>query len=172
VSWIVVALESADALCALVEKLQAAGFADVTTYTPHDVPGLPRAIPSTNEPMTRYALAGGVAGILLAFGVQWWGQVHAYPLDVGGRPLFPIPAFIPVTFEGAILGAGLAILAGWLWRLRLPRLWHPIDELPGFDRTTIDRFWVTVPIGSDAARESLRAWLAAHGVGPVSEFSE
>ena len=47
------------------------------------------------------ALGGGGAGFIL----QWWVSVQAYPIRVSGKPLFSWPAFIPVTFECAVLAA-------------------------------------------------------------------
>ena len=55
-----------------------------------------------------------------------------------------LPAFIPVTFELAILGAGLAAFVGLLIVLRLPQPWHPVFEVDGFERSSIDRFWVAI----------------------------
>ena len=59
-----------------------------------------------------------------------------------------------------ILFASLAIVAGWLVVLGLPRLWSPADETAGFDRASIDRYWAQLaPPGNtpgDAAEAALR----------------
>jgi hypothetical protein len=55
-----------------------------------------------------------------------------------------VPAFIPATFEGTVLAAALVAFFGLFISLRLPELWHPVFEIEGFDRATVDRFWIEV----------------------------
>jgi hypothetical protein len=43
-----------------------------------------------------------------------------------------------------ILIGGIAAFAGLLIALRLPRLWQPVFEIDGFERASIDRYWVIV----------------------------
>ena len=52
------------------------------------------------------------------------GLVNAclYPLNVGGRPSFAIPAFIIITFETMVLFAGVTAFVSLFWVCRLPRL--------------------------------------------------
>jgi hypothetical protein len=133
---------SAEALLAGVEALTVAGYRTAGTYGPHDVEELDQKLGLRRPKLAGLALAGGFAGAVTGFGIQWWSDVHAYRLNVGGRPAPPIPAFVPVTFELTILGAALAVFVGLLIMLRLPRLWAPIDEVDGFERVSADRFWL------------------------------
>ena len=48
-----------------------------------------------------------------------------FRIDVGGRPLNSAPAFIPITFESAVLAASLAGFLAMLWFCGLPRLAPP-----------------------------------------------
>lgn len=100
----------------------------------------PRGLP-------RLVLAAGLLGAALAYAVQWYTNSLDYPLVVGGRPLHPLPAFVPITFEGGVLLASLAAFGGLIARARLLRLWRPEFELPGFERATVDRYWLTVGAG-------------------------
>ena len=43
-----------------------------------------------------------------------------------------------------VLFAGLAAVFGWAWLCRLPRLWHPVFEVEGFERASIDRYFLAV----------------------------
>jgi hypothetical protein len=92
------------------------------------------------------ALAGGGGAYLL----QWWINVFAHPLDVGGRPDHAAPAFVPITFEMAVLiGAASAVIAAVVLG-GMPRLWDPVFEVDGFERATRDRFWLAVADGDPA----------------------
>jgi hypothetical protein len=67
-----------------------------------------------------------------------------YPLNVGGRPLHSWPAFIPPTLIVGMLWAAAAALIGMLALCRLPRLHHPLFAVPGFERATVDRFFLCI----------------------------
>ncbi len=53
-------------------------------------------------------------------------------------------AFIPITFEMMVLSAALTGFVVLLVLARLPELWHPVFDVPGFERASIDRFWVGI----------------------------
>src|SRR6185436_12414362 len=52
-------------------------------------------------------LALGLSAALAAFGLQIWVSSVDWPLNIGGKPYGSFPAFVPVTFEVAVLTASL-----------------------------------------------------------------
>jgi hypothetical protein len=134
----------ADAMLAALGTLRRRHYRDIETYAPFDLPEVDARLGRRRSRIGWLALAGGIAGLMVSYGIQWWTNVRAYPLDVGGRPLDAAPAFVPATFEGTVLGAALATFVGLLLWLRLPRLWAPVDEIDGFERASVDRFWIAV----------------------------
>ena len=170
---LVAELESADALEAAVSELHALGYRSVETFAPLDLPATEAAQRTPRSRLGPFVFGGGVVGAVLGYGIQWYADVRAFPVAVGGRPLHPIPAFIPATFEAAVLCAALTAFVGVLVALRLPALWHPVFEVDGFERASTDRFWVQV--GRDDPlfeRERTTADLASLGavrVMPVPE---
>lgn len=135
---------SATQLIAAVERLRREQYHDMETYTPFDIPELDAPLGLRRPRLGWFVLAAGIAGLLAAYGIQWWANVHSYPLNVGGRPVHSVPAFIPATFEGTVLAASLASFFGVLVVLRFPRLWSIEDEVPEFYRASIDRFWLAM----------------------------
>ncbi|HEU4630327.1 MAG TPA: DUF3341 domain-containing protein [Gemmatimonadaceae bacterium] len=133
-----------DELRAAVERLRALGYRDVEAYSPYPVPGVAEALGRGRGGIPLVTLLGGLAGAAIGYGVQWYTQAWSYPLNIGGRPSNAVPAFIPATFEATVLCAALAAFLALLAGLRLPRLWHPELGVPGFERATVDRFWVRV----------------------------
>jgi len=163
---------SADLMLAGVDALRRAGYEKLETYAPFDVPGLDERLGLRRSRIGWLVLAGGIIGMILGYGIQWWANVHNYPLNSGGRPVHAVPAFVFPTFEATIIFSGFAAFFGLFAWLRLPRLWAPIDEISGFSRASIDRFWIAVGAISttedgDRASAILRDAGALHTVGPA-----
>lgn len=139
---------SADELSSAVSSLYARGYSRIETYSP---------IPITNgarESATRLPVMvfiAGVLGGLASYAIQWFANAYAYPLDIGGRPAHAIPAFLIPTFEGTVLCAAAAAFFGFFWITRLPKYWHPIFEMDGFDRASDDRYWLAIDASDERA---------------------
>ena len=58
--------------------------------------------------------------------LQWWTSVKAYPLDVGGKPLFAFESSIPIIFELTVLLAAFGAVLGMIALNGLPRFYHPV----------------------------------------------
>jgi hypothetical protein len=134
----------ADTLLAAARAARAAGFCRVEAYSPFPIDGLAAALDFHRSPVALITLLGGIAGGLFGYGMQFYSAVIDYPLNVGGRPLHSWPAFIPVTFELAVLGAALAAFFG-LWIMNgLPRLYHPLQQVKEFDLASRNRFFLCI----------------------------
>ena len=68
----------------------------------------------------------------------------AYPFIVGGKPLFSLPAFVPVWYEITVLSSCLtAFFGNWIFN-GLPRPHHPAFDSKAFERVTDDKFFIMV----------------------------
>jgi hypothetical protein len=131
-----------EALDRAFASLRRAGYTRLGAWTPYPSRSIVRSLPESILPwiMLAAGLLGGGAGYV----IQWWVNLRAFRIDVGGRPLNSAPAFIPIAFESAVLAAGLAGFFALLWACGLPRLHHPLFEVEGFERAAVDRFWLGV----------------------------
>jgi len=129
-------------------ELSARGYERLQSYAPSPLPrdqAHPRDDwPALVIPMFALGTIGGVAG----YAVQWYANARSYALNIGGRPAHAALPFILPSLEALLLFAGLTAFAGLLIALRLPRLWRPVFEIDGFERASIDRYWVAVGLGS------------------------
>ena len=136
--------ETPGALVAATHKARLQGFRQMDAYSPIPNDELNDALGLKRTRLPRLVLLGGVLGGLGGFSLEYWASVIAYPMNIGGRPLNSWPHFIPVTFETTVLGAALSCFIG-MWALnKLPQPYHPVFNVPAFDRASSDRFFLCI----------------------------
>lgn len=156
-----------------VEGARAAGWQRLEAYSPLPVPGLDEGPPPGRDPLARATLAGGLAGALGAFALQYYAAVIAFPIDIGGRPLDSWPAFIPVSLEFGIAGAAAGCVLAWLVGAGLPRLHHPVFDAAGFEAASRDGFFLCLrPDGGDQDPRQAHALLERLGATEIQEVAE
>lgn len=148
------------ALLLAAEKVRDAGFRNWDVHTPFPVHGLNDAMGLRMTRLPWVTLVCGATGALAGILMQWWMNAHDYPLLVSGKPLWSLPANIPVAFELTILFAALGTFIGMLAGNRLPELFHPLFRSQRFRRVTTDRFFIVIEakdprFDSQATREFL-----------------
>lgn len=132
-----------DAIVDAARQVRHAGYRDIDAFTPFPLPKLARIMRIRDQRPAWLALAGGTFGFLLAFAMQAFVS-YAYPLNVGGRPLYPFSAYAVVIFELTILFAVVFVFVGLLALNRLPRLNYPVFDAPRFRLASKDRFFLCI----------------------------
>jgi hypothetical protein len=163
--------ETPEGLAAAAAAARDAGYRQMEAYSPFPVHGLTDALGFRSSRLAALVLAGGVAGALGGFALQYWVSVMAYPHNVGGRPLNSWPSFIPVTFEMTILIASLTAVLGMLALNGLPRPHHPLFAMERFAHASRDRFFLCIEAADPRFdRQGTRRFLESlrpHGVEEV-----
>jgi len=155
-------------LVTAVRTVRSRGYRAMDAYTPFPIEGLADELGSHFNILPGIVLIGGILGALGGFFMQYYANVVALPLNIGGRPHNSWPAFIPVTFELTILVAALFAVLGMLALNGLPRPHHPVFNEPRFELATRNRFFLCVEsrdprFNRDAVRKVLEE-LGASGV--------
>jgi hypothetical protein len=135
---------NSEELLAAARRVYQEGYRRLDAYSPIPVEGLAEAIGSHRTAVPLIVLIGGLVGCLGGFFLQYWIAVLDYPINVGGRPLFSWPSFIPVTFELTILIGGLSAVIGMLALNGLPMPYHPVFNVPRFALASQNRFFLCV----------------------------
>ncbi len=135
--------ESADAFVAATRELRSQGYTELNGFMPFLPHGALEAAGFPRSRLPAMVLGAALLGAGGAYLLQWYTVAYDYVLNVGGRPPHS-PVFVPITFEMGILAAAFCALLGALALARLPALWHPVFDAPGFERASIDRFWLGV----------------------------
>lgn len=157
---------SMDALCAAGRRLRDLGYHELEFYSPYPVEDADTLLGLRRPRSPRAVLLAGVAGAVLTFAAQGYLNAVDYPINVGGRPLFAVPAWIPITFELSVLAGAFAAVIALLVSAGLPRYWHPVFEIDDFTRVTVDRYWIAVGRG-DAHFDPLRTRADLERLGPI-----
>ena len=153
--------ETEETLKTACESVRDAGYSSWDAHTPYPVHGLDEAmgIRPTILPwivffggltgcMTGLILQAYTNGITLPFSLQ--GTLidpflpSGYPYITSGKPVFSVPANIPVAFELTILLSAFGAFFG-MWGLnQLPRFHHPVFSSERFRRSTQDRYFISI----------------------------
>ena len=126
------------------ERVRDAGFTRWDAHSPFPVHGLGGAMGLRRSPLPWIVLVMALTGAAAGFGLQWWVHTSAYPLVISGKPFFTWPAFIPVTFEVAVLFGALGAVFGMFGLNRLPMHHHPLFQSKVFERVTDDAFFISI----------------------------
>jgi len=125
-------------------RARLAGYTAMDAYTPFPIEELNDALALKKNPLPLIILLGGIAGGTGGYFLEYWTQVITWPMNIGGRPFHSWPHFIPVTFECTVLVASFAAFIGMLALNGLPRPYHPVFNVPAFDRASRDRFFLCI----------------------------
>ena len=135
---------TADELIAATKKALGEGYEFMDTFSPYPIADTADALGFPKSEMGVVMFIGGMTGACAGFIMQYWSNTFGYPLNVGGRPFFSWPSFVPITFEMMVLTAALSGLFGLVALCGLPRLHHPLFNSEKFLRATRDRFFLVV----------------------------
>jgi hypothetical protein len=125
-------------------RAYAEGYRQMDAYSPFPVEGLGEAIGFRSRAVSRFTFVAGLVGAAGGFGLMWWITVIAYPHNVAGRPLNSWPAYIPITFETMVLLACFTAVISMLALNGLPQPYHPVFNVPQFERASRDRFFLCI----------------------------
>ena len=162
----------ADAIVEAAHDVHAAGYRKLDAYTTYPIEELIEALHIGRSRVPRIVLVGGITGLLVGWGLQYWSSVIEYPLNIGGRPLNSWPAFIVPSFETTVLFSALAAVVGMLALSGLPQPYHPVFNVPGFALASQNRFFICVEATDPKFdREGTREFLQGLGAVEVTEVA-
>jgi len=137
------------------------------SYSPFPVHGIDQAMGIRRSGLGWLVLGAGITGGIVALVMQWWMNAVDYPLNISGKPLFSLPANIPVAFELIVLFAAFTAFLGALALNGLPRFNNPLFSIQRFARATADRFFIAVD-ADDPAYDEARFQELFQSAGAIS----
>lgn len=166
-----VSFASVEQLLQAAARVRDAGYTRWDAHTPFVVHGLDKAMGIRPTILPYLVFGGGLTGAVCGILLQWFTNAHDYPFLISGKPIFSLPANIPVAFETTVLFSAITALVGMLALNLLPQLSHPLHGSRSFKRATDDRFFISIeardPIFDPAATRELLESLGGSAVEEV-----
>jgi hypothetical protein len=160
-------------LVAACRQVRDAGYRHWDAHTPFPLHGMDEAMGIRGTKLPFIVLGGGLTGLCLALLMIWWMNGVDYPFVISGKPLFGLPAAIPITFELTVLLSALSTFFGMWLSNGLPRLSHPLFSNERFRRATADRFFIVIEARDPSFdRTKTREFLASLGGTVVEEIHD
>ncbi len=94
-------------------------FEAISPFPLHDIDeamGIPRSF----IPWVTFTF--GILGCAFGVWFTWWTSAVDWPINIGGKPMWSLPAFIPVIFECTILFAALSSVGALFFICGLPKV--------------------------------------------------
>ncbi len=154
------------------DKVSSKGYKKFDVNTPYPLHGMDKAMklkPSRVGFVTLFLGFSGTAFILLFMG---WAMAINYPIVVGGKPFFALPAFIPITFEFTILLGGVSTAIGMIAVfVGLPNHNNPLHDTNYMKNVSLDKFGIVVeasdPMFNENEVKNLLSSLGAQNIETV-----
>jgi hypothetical protein len=140
---LVAEFEDPTTLVRAAKRVRESGYRKFEIYSPYPIKALDKIVPGGNL-VPFLTLAGGLIGAATAWVLQYFVAAIEYPVNVGGRPLYSWPSFIPILFEMTVLLSAALCFFGTLGLCGFPRINHPVFNLPRFAEASSGRYFLAI----------------------------
>jgi len=115
-------------LVAAAAQVRAAGFTQIEAISPFPLHGIDDAIGIPRSFIPWVTFTFGLIGFLFGTWFTWWASAVDWPLIIGGKPMWSLPAFVPIMFELTILFAALSSVGALIVVCGLPQVDPPVID--------------------------------------------
>ena len=130
-----------DTVVNAARKVREAGFTKFDAISPYPIHAMEEACGIKRSPIPYVTFIAGCIGLLAALALTYYTSVIDWPINIGGKPLFSLPAFIPIMFELTILFAALSSVGAFFYLCGMPKV-----DPPTIDKDlTCHKFAIFIP---------------------------
>ncbi len=139
-----------------VKQIRKAGYKIHDVYTPFPIHGLDHAMGLRETSLHTAGFIYGITGTTTALTGISWIFTRDWPLNIGGKPHFALPAWIPITFELTVLFASVGMVLTFCYLCQLSPFLKKHHFHP---RATDDLFVVVIECTEKTNEEEVKAFL-------------
>lgn len=148
-----------------VKHVRKAGFKIHDVYTPFPIHGLDTALGLRDTSLHTAGFIYGITGTTVAFSFITWALAYDWPMNIGGKPFFSLPAWIPIMFELTVLFAAVGMVLTFCYLCQLA----PFVKKDHFHpRATDDLFVMAIECSDKTDENEVSRFLQDVGATEVS----
>ncbi len=117
-----------DTVVNAARKVRESGFSKFDAISPYPIHAMEAACGIKRSPIPYVTFVSGVVGLLAGLALTYYTSVIDWPINVGGKPLFSLPAFIPIIFELTVLFAALSSVGAFFYLCGMPKVDPPVID--------------------------------------------
>lgn len=151
-----------------VKSANAAHLNIMDVLTPFPVHGLDPVMGLSESRLHYLGFIYGAVGCLFGFGFMSWAVVSDWPILFGGKPYWPIPSYIPITFEMTVLFSAWGMTITFY---TICGLWPGVKPKILDNRITDDKFCIAFDVTGTEEKEvkGLQSFFSKTGAAEVHE---
>ena len=137
--------DTPDQIIKAAEKVRDDGYKKFDVNTSYPILGMDKAMGLSSSKVGYITLFFGLFGGIFILWFMWWTNSVDYPLVIGGKPSFPLPAFVPIIFEVTVLFGAVATVIGIIFVLfKLPYNNHPLHDTNYMKNVSADKYGIVI----------------------------
>ena len=143
-----------------VKNVRKTGYKIHDVYTPFAIHGLDKALGLRDTSLHTAGFIYGITGTATALGFISWVFTNDWPLNIGGKPHFALPAWIPIIFELTVLFASVGMVLTFCYLCQMAPFvkkhhFHP--------RATDDLFVMVIECTAKTSETEVQSFLQSNG---------
>src|SRR3954464_8743712 len=153
-----------------VKQVRKAGYKIHDVYTPMPIHGLDAAMGLRDTSLHTAGFIYGITGTATAFSFITWALTYDWPLNIGGKPHFSLPAWIPIMFELTVLFSAVGMVLTFCYLCQMA----PFVRKHHFNlRSTDDQFTMVIECTEKTNETEALAFLkSVGGLGVEIQIAE
>lgn len=148
-----------------VKRVRKAGYKIHDVYTPMPIHGLDTAMGLRETSLHTAGFFYGVTGTLTALSCMTWVFTIDWPLNIGGKPHFALPAWVPIIFELTVLFSAVGMVLTFCYLCQMA----PFVKKHHFNlRSTDDLFVMVIECTAKTNENDVTAFLQSVGAKDIN----
>lgn len=137
--------DTPDEIIHAAEKTVEEGYEKYDINTPYPVHGMDAAMKLPPSKLGYAALVFGLSAVSVFLLLMSWMTGIDYPIVIGGKPFFALPAFVPILFEVTVLSASVATVVTMIAVFfKFPNLKHPLHDTDYMKSVMSDKYGISI----------------------------
>src|SRR5450432_2019960 len=162
--FIVGCFDEEAALFSAVKSVRKNGYKIHDVYTPFPIHGLDKVMGLRDTSLHTAGFIYAITGTATALSCISWVLTSDWPLNIGGKPHFALPAWIPIIFELTVLFASVGMVLTFCYLCQMA----PFVKKHHFNlRSTDDQFTMVIECTDKTNVAELQAFLKSTGAFDV-----